>query len=268
MTIAALAAMAVLMVPGVGHAACETNENTASGLTRARAVFVGTVTAVENNARTATFDVAWVWKGEGVIKEVTVHGGATELTEIGADDRYFQVGITYLVASDTATNPYQADLCTATRPWSGIGSTIPPNFQAAVGAETGWAPDPVPPPVVEKGSILDNPIVPVLTGIAVVIGLGFAISRVARGPGHSTAPSKRSRKKLGRRSRLPSLGRSGGGRSLGVRRSGVSQAQKLRGIRNGKKGRKASRKARRKGAKVTSSAPAAGDDAQRETTKV
>ena len=73
--VAALVGVTLFSLPGAALAACDTSESTADGLRRAYVVFVGTVTGLENNDRTATFDVDWVWKGTKVYDEVTVLGG-------------------------------------------------------------------------------------------------------------------------------------------------------------------------------------------------
>ena len=206
---------------------------------------------------------------------MTVLGGSTDLTNVSADDRQFQLGIRYLVATSNSAAPYQADRCTATRPWQGVGSAIPPNFQSAVGNDVGYAPEPVPPAVVENGTILDNPFVPVASGVLVVGGLVLILGRVTRGPAHSSpSRSKRSGKSSRRASRLPSVGRGGEGLSGKFRRSGVSQAKKLRGIRGGKKSRKAAKqaqaarpKAKKGGLRTDRLATADDPDRQRTTTK-
>jgi len=274
---ALLVGITVFSAPGAAMAACEAVGSMDDGLRGAQVVFVGTVTHVENGDRTATFDVQWVWKGKNVVEQVIVHGGGTDPTIISAEDRQFQVGITYLVVSNSVRAPYDADRCTVTRPWQGIGAAIPPNFQDAVGVAAGWSPDPI--VVVEESgpSLFSGPIVPITIGAIVLIGLFVALGRITRGPEH--APKGRpgqSATKPGRsRSRLPSLGRKGDGLSGRLRRSGVAQAKQLRGIRNGKQGRKAARlaksaqaKGRKGGLRTDRLASAEGDNSSKTKARI
>ncbi len=100
----------------------------------------------------------------------------------------------------------------------------------------------------ESSSLLDNPLVPIGTGVVIAVLLIYAIGKVFRGPEQVTGPGSQRRRGRSPGSRLPSVGRVGEGRlSGGLRRSGVSQAEKLRGKRRG--GRKRSRKSRSKASK-------------------
>lgn len=270
--VAALVGFVVLAVPGPAMAVCNNSETTAEGLSRARVVFVGQVTDIEDNGRTATFDVNSVWKGVGVYEEVTVFGGSTGSSGVTADDLSYQLGATYLVAANNGVAPYQADRCTATRLWTGIASVIPAVYQSAVGATIGSSPEPVPAAVVDNGTILDNPLLPIGTAIAVAAGFVFLLGRVARGPGHSNtgpSPSARGRRSSGRpRSRV----RGPDGSSGRFRRSGVSQADKLRGIRGGKQGRKDAKQSRSKskkgGLRTDRLAPNTDGDTSQERSRV
>jgi len=242
--VAALVGFVVLAVPGPAMAVCANSDSTADGLGRARAVFVGEVIDVEDNGRTAVVDVKSVWKGVGVYEQVTVHGESDDATGSPIDDLTFQLGVTYLVASNTAAAPYRADRCTVTRPWTGIPSVIPNVYQAAVGATIGSSPDPVPAAAVDGGTILDSPLVPIATGLAVAVGFVLLLGRIARGPGHSTGGGPSSSSSRRSRGRRRSRVRGPDGSSGRFRRSGVSQADKLRGIRGGKKGRKDAKRSR------------------------
>jgi hypothetical protein len=231
---AALAALAVLAVPGTALADCDAPPPAlVDGIQTSRVVFVGKVIALEDADRTATFDVQWVWKGEGVQEQVVVVGAADASSGFGPADRVFQAGITYLVTSPSATQPYLADRCTTTRPYQGVGSAIPPTYQDAVGAATGTAPDPIPVVAEGTGSMLAGPIVPIIFGGLVVLALVVVLSRMTRGPSTAPVPSTKDTKPRSRRSgRPPSIGRSGERFSGAFRRSGVGQASKLRGIRS------------------------------------
>jgi hypothetical protein len=235
LTAAVLAVLALVTVPGVAHAECDAPPSTEAGLESARTVFVGTVASVGSDSRTATFDVQWVWKGQGVQERVSVHGAGDADGPVGPDDRQFQAGVTYLVASPSAAQPYLADRCTSTRAYQAVGSAIPPNYQDAVGASSGWSPDPVPEAAAEGSSLPAGPILPIIFGGLIVVGVGIALSKITRGP--DTAASRQATaatvKPRSRRSgRAPSVGRTGERFSGLFRRSGVNQASKLRGIRS------------------------------------
>jgi hypothetical protein len=227
--VAALVGMAVLSTSGTSRAVC-TAPDIEEGLRRAPVVFVGTVESVSNNDRTAVFDVHWVWKGQQVEEKATVVGESPDEAAVSGDDRTFQVGITYLVASSTAVAPFQSDRCAATRVWreSGNGGVIPSGYADALGDITPSSPLPVAGPADSSG-VLDSSLLPIGAGVLIIVLLVFAIGRVFRGPEQVSGPGSDRSKGRGDLSRLPSVGRVGEGRlSGGLRRSGVSQAKKLR----------------------------------------
>lgn len=242
--VAALVGFTILSIPGTAGAAC-TPPDLESGMRRANVVFIGTVESVSNGDRNAVFDVHWVWRGRDVPEVVTVYGEAST----PGDDRTFQTGITYIVATSTSVDPYRSDRCTGTRVWreAGNGGVIPSSYAAIFADTTPKSPIPVTNPS-DSSSLLDNPLVPIGAGVFIAVLLIFAIGRVFRGPEQVTGPGARSGKRRTHSSRLPSVGRVGEGRmSGGLRRSGVSQAQKLRTKR--KSSRKRSRKSRSKASK-------------------
>jgi hypothetical protein len=228
LSLLAIVLIATLVGPGQAMAACSPDQSNVDGLAQARTVFVGRVVDLANNDRTATFDVQWVWKGSDVAEQATVVGGSDDPTVVGSDDRRFQQGITYLVVSRSAVPPYESDACTATQPYNQIGSVIPTQYQEAVGAAIGSAPDEIVGAEEAGSSLLSSPVWTYGAIAAVVVGLLFGLGRLLRGPEH--APQKRRRTKK-TQSRLPSVGRSGEGLTGGLRRSGASQADKLRGRR-------------------------------------
>jgi hypothetical protein len=239
--VAALVGFMISILPGTSAAAC-TPPSTEDGLRVANVVFVGTVESVSNDERTAVFDVHWVWKGKDVEQQVTVYGESIDDAAVSADDRRFQIGITYLLASTTAAPPYRSDRCTATRFWreSGNGGAIPSTFTSVFGDVTPTRPIPIAAEE-ESSTLLDNPFLPIGVGVGVALLLIFAIGKVFRGPERVTGPGKGGRKRRSPGSRLPSVGRVGEGRlSGGFRRSGVTQAKKLRTRRKstGKRSRK------------------------------
>lgn len=138
-----LVANVVLVGPAAPAAAeCPPPSTQENALTRANAVFVAEVISVENRGRTAEAQVLAVWKGRDLPERVTLLGGSSDPTVFDSDDRTYRVGVTYLVVSQGLRPPFSDNRCTATRPFNGLPSQIPANFQDAVGTDT--ARDPIP----------------------------------------------------------------------------------------------------------------------------
>ena len=248
--ILALVGIALVATPTTAHAACDASATARLG--SARAVFVGTVTEVSNGSRDAVVEVEWVWKGRGIEETVLVHGtSADEASGLG-NDRSFQVGVKYLIASRTSQQPYVADLCTATRTWQGAGSIIPVNLQNEVGTAAPTLPEPVTQSVADQGSLLDSAWWPIAMGALLVVGIGFGLNRVLRGPGHVSGRAAGD-KRRNTKSRLPSGGRSPENLNSRFRRSGASQADKLR--RSKRNRRQTKKVAQKRAARAGRSAP-------------
>ena len=95
---AALLTLAGLAAPAGASASCAIPPGGADDLWKsADAVFVGTVTAIANNARWATVRVEEVWQGPDQPAEVVVRGGPEGNTATSVD-RSYTVGIRYLFA--------------------------------------------------------------------------------------------------------------------------------------------------------------------------
>ena len=83
-------------------------------------VFVGRVTDIANDGRSATVEVTEVWRGD-VPTPVTVNGGANPANP-AEDDRTFDLGATYLfipVQLDSLARGVLIDsVCSSTLPWT------------------------------------------------------------------------------------------------------------------------------------------------------
>lgn len=81
-------------------------------------VFVGRVTDVANQGRSATVEVTEVWRGD-VPTPVTVNGGS-DPTNPAEDDRSFEVGVSYLFIPAQADGLRQGfvtdSVCSSTMP--------------------------------------------------------------------------------------------------------------------------------------------------------
>ncbi|MDJ0959357.1 MAG: hypothetical protein QNJ88_01785 [Acidimicrobiia bacterium] len=265
--VAAMVGLTILSVPGAAGAAC-TVPSTEDGLRRAGVVFVGTVESVSNDDRTAEFEVHWVWKGKEVEEKVTVSGESTDEALLSGDDRRFQAGITYLVASSTPSPPYISDRCSGTRVWqeAGTGGVIPSTYSGVLGDAKPQSPIPVASDEV-TANVLDNPLVPIATGVVVAVLLIYAIGKVFRGPEQPTGPGSQRRRSRRSGSRLPNVGRVEEGRlSGGFRRSGVSQAKKLRKRKRGRKRSKKPQRSASKGSLRTDRIAAADADTDADVT--
>ena len=105
------------MVPGAAAASCAEFPPFDEHLAQAEVVFVGAVTAVTDEQRTALVEVEETWRGPALPAEVTVHGGFEDLGFTSAD-RYFEAGTRYLFAPSFSEGRLEDNSCTATRPWS------------------------------------------------------------------------------------------------------------------------------------------------------
>lgn len=83
-------------------------------------VFVGRVTEVANEGRSATVEVTEIWRGD-VPTPITVNGGG-DPTNPGEDDRTFEVGLTYLFIPSQIDGLRQGvvtdSVCSSTTPWT------------------------------------------------------------------------------------------------------------------------------------------------------
>ncbi len=117
---------AAFAVPGVASADTAGALDCAPGLPLEKAVesaslvFVGRVTDVANEGRSATVEVTEVWRGE-VPTPVLVQGGF-DPSIAAEDDRSFEVGVTYLflpTGLDGLASAVVVDsLCSPTTPWT------------------------------------------------------------------------------------------------------------------------------------------------------
>jgi hypothetical protein len=114
--VAAASAVWVLGAAPTARADCAAPPPLEEAIASARVAFVGTVTGLGNDARTATFRVAEVWKGS-VGETVVVRGGPPgNPTSV---DRFFEPGIEYLVVPYGASGDVLEDnSCSSTLPYT------------------------------------------------------------------------------------------------------------------------------------------------------
>jgi hypothetical protein len=157
--ITAVVATLALSLAHVANASCGRPPPLPRAIDRAEVVFVGTVAAVENLHRTATFKVESVWKGT-VDETVVVHGGPKASLKgervWTSIDRAYEPATRYLVVPSgrsgailldnacTNTQPYTADLADlrppqAHPPLAGGAPPVAPTSQDASADLPLWA---------------------------------------------------------------------------------------------------------------------------------
>lgn len=93
LAVAALLAAA----PTPARADCAVPPAPSEAMASAQVAFVGVVTAVADNAQTATFDVQEIWKGPNLADPITVYGGGIATAGSAAEGRSWTPGARYLV---------------------------------------------------------------------------------------------------------------------------------------------------------------------------
>lgn len=114
----ALVVVGSVLAAGPALASCAPAPPLAQAFADAEVVFKGTVTAVENNGRTATVRVDEIWKGPPLPDSVVVIGGAEGENVASSVDRDFRVELTYVFFPNNGAPPFQDDICTSTQPYS------------------------------------------------------------------------------------------------------------------------------------------------------
>lgn len=109
----ALAASA-FAAPAATSASCALLPDAEDAWRQADAVFLGTVTAVENNARWAKVAIEEVWIGPDQPAEVVVRGGPADAGTASSVDRQFEVGIRYLFAVQIVEGNLEDNACSPT----------------------------------------------------------------------------------------------------------------------------------------------------------
>lgn len=150
--------LAGLLAPGAVAASCAGFPPLEEHLAQAEVVFVGTVTSVADERRTALVRVEEIWRGPELPAEVTVHGGFPDLGFTSAD-RSFEADVRYLFAAALNEGRIEDNACTATQAWSDDLAALRPTTVAT----------PVPAPDDEAGSFDPVPVAVVVGGLAAVL---------------------------------------------------------------------------------------------------
>lgn len=106
--------LAALWAPTSANASCALPPGGQELWRTADAVFVGTVTAVENNARWAKVTIDEIWIGPEQPAEVVVQGGGADPGMMTSVDRTYQVGVRYLFAVMVVDGVLADNACSGT----------------------------------------------------------------------------------------------------------------------------------------------------------
>jgi hypothetical protein len=111
------AAIWALWTAPVASADCSAPPPLKEALAAAQIAFVGTVTGLKNDGRTATFRIEEVWKGSVLGETVIVNGGPPGVgTSV---DRTYEIGVRYLVVPLRASGDvFQDNSCSSTQPFT------------------------------------------------------------------------------------------------------------------------------------------------------
>lgn len=159
----------IWLVPATAAASCVEFPPLEEHLARADVVFLGTVTSVTDQQRTALVRVEEIWRGSELPAEVTVHGGF-DPEAFTSVDRSFEVGARYLFAPAIRDGRLQDDSCTATQPWTDELADLRPTTVAT----------PLPMPTDEADGGGGIPVALILAAVAVVVAGSSAIAFRAR----------------------------------------------------------------------------------------
>jgi hypothetical protein len=160
---AAILGLAFALVPGSAAASCAEFPPLEAHLAQAEVVFVGTVSAVTDEQRTALIDVEEVWRETDLPAQVTVHGGLEDLAFTSVD-RTFETGTRYLFAASLNEGRLEDNACSATQAWTDDLAELRP---ATVGT-----PQPTP---ADDDAPIAVPLPVLVTGLAVALVAGLSV---------------------------------------------------------------------------------------------
>ena len=105
---------AVMWIGTPAYASCAAPPDLETAFAEADLVFVGIVTEVSNNGRTAQVEVEQIWKGDDQPFDVVVHGGPRKSDLLTSVDRMFELGV-YLFFPTNTEPPFEDNACTLTQ---------------------------------------------------------------------------------------------------------------------------------------------------------
>lgn len=115
---------ALLAIPAPALADCAVPPPLEVSLKTADLVFVGTVSGIEADGHSATFEVEEIWRGD-VPATVQVAGGENP-AQPAEDDRTFELGTKYVVIPSLRDGRLVDSLCSGTTPWDDSYAAIRP----------------------------------------------------------------------------------------------------------------------------------------------
>lgn len=168
LAVAATAIGLSLVAPVTALADCAPAPGLEQAIGDADLVFVGTVTGVQHDGRSATVEVKEIWRGGEMPATVTVLGGLDPAQPM-EDDRTFEVGVEYLFFPSVVDGRLVDGICSATTPWA-----------EALGAlRTVDAHAPMPPEPPAAGPLADLAVLaPAILTAALIGGLALVVAAV------------------------------------------------------------------------------------------
>jgi hypothetical protein len=134
---------ALVAAPAPAFADCQMAPPIEEAVRTADLVFVGSVTAIAHEGRSAIVRVEEVWRGGEMPAEVTVLGG-TEPAQAMEDDRTFEAGVRYVFFPFVVDGQLVDNICTATAPWvEGFAAVRPADARTPLPSATGTASGPL-----------------------------------------------------------------------------------------------------------------------------
>jgi hypothetical protein len=168
LVLTAIALGASLLSPGSVLADCAPAPGLEAAISSSDLAFVGTVTSVQHEGRSARVEVAEIWRGGELPSEVTVSGGR-DPTQPMEDDRTFEAGTTYLFFPTIQDGRMVDGICSATTAWT--------DSMAALRTVDAHAPAPGAPPPSGPFAALGE-LGPAIATAALLGGLALAIAVV------------------------------------------------------------------------------------------
>jgi hypothetical protein len=107
---------ALLLTPAPALADCQVAPPIEEAARTSALVFVGTVTAIASEGRSASVRVEEIWRGGEMPATVTVFGG-TDPAQAMEDDRVFEAGARYVFVPFVIDGRLVDNICTSTTRW-------------------------------------------------------------------------------------------------------------------------------------------------------
>jgi hypothetical protein len=132
---AAAIGVALGLMPGPAAGSCVMLQPFEDHLAQAEVVFVGMVTALTDEDRTAAVQVEEIWTGQEIPARVTVYGSTTpdDANTVTSVDRFYEANTRYLFAVNVDQGRFVDNACSATSEWTAELGRLRPASASAPG---------------------------------------------------------------------------------------------------------------------------------------